>query len=84
MLITSFEQVIQKEISPDLIIKRTKPDLCGVFLRRGAKDKYIGVALPPVHIFDTLKETYFDAYKNAYKSISLAKKFIRYQIKKHI
>lgn len=56
MYIKEFEAEIQMDISPDLTLKRTQPDLCGVHY----KDKYIGISTPAEFVFDCVNMNYTD------------------------
>lgn len=74
MTIKEFEKEIQSLFSPKLRIKQTQPDLCGVFFG----NEYIGVALPPYHIYDGFNEQYKDRYGHMHRTRGVAKnKIIR-------
>lgn len=72
MIIEEFENEL-KEIHPDLHIRKTQKDLAGVYF----KDRYVGVSVPPNHIFDLVKKEYCDAFGSPYKSRKIAKLLVR-------
>ena len=81
MLIKDFVAKIQSEIDKDLTI-RTNPnatDIAGVYY----KDTYIGVAVPPVEIRETVDSGYTDSIGYPYKSIQLAEDFIKGKLTKY-
>lgn len=56
MFIKQFEKELQEQISPELNIVRTQPDISGVYYGK----RYIGVSVPPDFIFDCVNPKYTD------------------------
>ena len=56
MYIKEFEKELQEQISPDINIKRTQPDIAGIYY----KDKYLGVTTAPEFVFDNVHPQYTD------------------------
>lgn len=81
MNIKDFEKKIQTEIDSELTI-RTNPnadDIAGVYY----KDTYIGVAVPPLEIKESVDSGYTDSIGYPYKSIDLAEDFIKGKLPKY-
>jgi hypothetical protein len=56
MYIKEFEKEIQRDISPDLHIIRTQPDIAGIYY----KNQYIGITTAPEFVFDNVNKDYTD------------------------
>jgi hypothetical protein len=77
MTIQAFEKEIQRDIDPDLEIRRTQADICGVFHR----GKFIGISTPAQFIFDKVHQEYRDWFGVIHRSKTLAKHLIAFKLK---
>lgn len=75
MTIKEFEKEIQRDISPHFEIRRTQPDLCGVYY----KNKYTGIATPHDFIFDTVNKQYTDLFGIIHRSRPLTKHLLKFK-----
>jgi hypothetical protein len=81
MIISEFEKEL-KEIHPTLFIKKVKADISGVY--ESERGRYLGIAVPPEHIFDTFNSKYKDSFGYPYKTRPMIKLLTRLRFKKYV